>query len=101
MATKAQKKRAQALVDLEYGPQAAQIRDLWGQTRTQYLNDLSGARQTERAIKADAMAAEPKIRSIYSDARGDLEGSNSFVDQALATMAPGPETGLTKLIGQQ
>ena len=101
MATKSEKKRAQALVDLEFGPQAAQVRNLWGKTRAQYLNDLSGARQTERAITTAAAAADPKIRTIYHDARADLGASNSFVDKARATMAPGPETGLTKLIGEQ
>lgn len=101
MATKAERRKAQALIDLEYGPQAAQIRDLWGQTRKQYLNDLSAARQTERAIKTAAAAAEPKLRTIYSTARDDLGESNSFVDQALATMARGEDTGLSKLIGQQ
>lgn len=100
MASKRDRKAAKALVDLEYGPQRNQIRDLWGQTRTQYLNDLSGARQIATGIKTEAAAAEPKVQGIYHDARADLKSSNSFVDKALAATPGGTPTGLSGLVTQ-
>src|SRR4051812_26787287 len=101
MATKNERKKAQALIDLEYGPQYAQVRDLWNQTRTGYLNDLSKARQIETGMKVSAAAAEPKVRQIYGDARDDLKSSSGFVDRGIAALPAGPQTGLTALLGRQ
>jgi hypothetical protein len=101
MATKSERRKARALIDLEYGPQYAQVRDLWNQTRSSYLNDLSKARQIETGIKVSAAAAEPRIRDIYHDARDDLKSSSGFVDRSIAALPAAPQTGLTALLGQQ
>jgi hypothetical protein len=93
------RRRAKALVDLEYGPQFNQIRDLFGQAETQYRNDRVGARETAKAVQAEAKASRPVVKDIYRDARKDLKSSNSFVDKAIATLDV-PQTGLTGLLGQ-
>jgi hypothetical protein len=93
------RRRARALVDLEYGPQFNQIRDLFGQAETQYRNDRVGARETAKAVQAEAKASRPVVKDIYRDARKDLKSSNSFVDKAIATLDV-PQTGLTGLLSQ-
>jgi hypothetical protein len=98
MATKREKQQAKALIDLEYGPQYNQVRDLWGQTRKQYLNDLSGARTIADSVTRTAKAADPKVRAIYGDAASDLKRTGSYVDQALEAVGPGTPTGLSGLM---
>lgn len=99
MASKKDRKTAAALIDLEYGPQFAQVRDLWGQTRSQYQRDLSGARQIAKGIQTQAAASEPKIKDIYSTGRADLRTSAGFVDKALDQI-PQTQTGLSGLLSQ-
>jgi hypothetical protein len=98
MATKREKQQAQALVDLEFDPQFRQIRDLWGQTRSQYLNDLSAARNRARATQQVARTSQPKTAGFFDAAKKDLKGTNQTVDQAIAAVGPGTPSGLSGLI---
>lgn len=99
MGKKRDAQTAQAQIDLQYGPQFAQVRDLWHQTHNQYVNDLSAARETARATQQQAKASQPVVKKIYDTAEKSLDSSSSFVDRALAaTTAPGAESGLSGLL---
>lgn len=98
MATKREKQQAQALADLEFDPQFRQIRDLWGQSRTQYLNDLRAARNRSRSTQQVALASKPRTRQIFETAKADLKTTNSDVDKAMAAVGPGTPSGLSGLL---
>lgn len=98
MATKREKQQAQALTDLEFDPQFRQIRDLWGQTRSQYLKDLSAARNRSKATQQVARASQPKTAGFFDDAVKGLKTTNKTVDQAIAAVGPGTPSGLSGLI---
>jgi hypothetical protein len=92
---------AQAQIDLQYGPQFRQVRDLWNQTHSQYLNDLSAARETSRAVQRQAKASQPVVQGIYDTAQKGLKQSNSFVDKALAAgTTPASTSALGGLLTQ-
>src|SRR3954464_4264972 len=99
MGRKRDAKTAQAQIDLQYGPQFAQIRDLFDQTKAQYANDKNAARQTAGSVQARVKASQPVVKGIFADASKGLQSSNSFVDKAMSTMKT-PKTGLTTLLGQ-
>jgi hypothetical protein len=90
---------AQAQIDLQYGPQFRQVRDLWNQTHSQYLNDLSAARETSRAVQRQANASKPVVQDIYDSAAKGLKRSNSFVDKALATAPAATAPASTSALG--
>lgn len=90
---------ANALVDLEYGPQFAAVRDAYNSATTQYHRDLSGARQTARAIQGSARQADPKLRSVYNAASRGLDATNAETDAAIAAVQTG-STPLSGLLGQ-
>jgi hypothetical protein len=100
MATKREKRQAAALVDLEYGPQFNQIRDMWGQTGVEYKRDRRAARNTALTTTQAARSSEPKVRAIYGDAGKDLKQSGAYVDKALKAVGPGEPTALSGLVQQ-
>jgi hypothetical protein len=90
---------ARANVELEYGPQFAQVRDLLGQARSEFSNDLSSARNTAKAAQGYIDQSRPRVKQIYGSAASGQKTAEADVDKALANYSQ-PATPLGGLLGQ-
>lgn len=92
---------AQAIVDLEYGPQMSAVRDAYNKATQQYHRDLSGARQIARGIQGQAGRAIPEVQKTYDTATKGLAANNAFTDAAVAAVRPGQSSSPLSEVLQQ
>src|SRR3954470_14440395 len=77
---------AQAEQDVRYGPQVAQIRDLYGEAARQRVSDIRAAKQTARSATAFARAQRPTVKNVYKTGRNVVEANAADVATAFGKL---------------
>jgi hypothetical protein len=92
MATKTKKKKkssnptnltlAEAMADLNVGPQVSEVKGLFDQAKSQYAEDVASAHAGGESSRAFANLARPTVQKDYDEAASGAVTSNAVADAA-------------------
>lgn len=74
--------------DVQYGPQLAQIRDLYTDAAKQRVSDINSARQTAQSSVAFSRAQRPTVKAVYARGSSQADKTAADVNAAFGKLGP-------------